>query len=158
MSLAWEKGASAIESSFDKGRHNRQSEPAFPYKEVQAHQMCVWWAGSTRRYAAASGGQAAEEVTLGNEEYLEPGQVAKRFAVGTSALTPEELSMVRNEEDDVIDGMTKAKEVLHSVGEKLKDVQDGREERELHEKLASTEGIGDVVQDMYNQKEVGTVL
>jgi len=113
---------------------------------------------TTRRYAATSGGQAAEEVTLGNEEYLEPGQVAKRFAVGTTALTPEELSVVRNEEDDVIDGKTKAKQVLQSVGEKLKDVQDGREERELHEKLVSTQGIGDVVQDMYNQKEAGTVL
>lgn len=95
----------------------------------------------------------AEEVTLGNEEYLEPGQVAKRFAVGTTALTPEEFSLVRNEEDDMIDGKTKAKEVLHSVGEKLKDAQGGREERELHEKLVSTQCIGDVVQDMYNQKE-----
>lgn len=121
--------------------------------------MC-WAAGSTtRRYAAASGGQAAaEEVTLGNEEYLEPGQVAKRFAVGTTAVTPEELSLVRNEEDDVTDGKTKAKQVLQSVGEKLKDVQDGREERELQEKLVSTQGIGDVVQDMYNQKETSTVL
>ena len=132
-----------------------------PFWNLSSLNVC--WAGSTRRYAAASGGQwrrrrAAEEVTLGNEEYLEPGQVAKRFAVGTTALTPEEFSLVRNEEYDVIDGKTRAKEVLHSVGQKLKDVQGGREERELHEKLVSTQGIGDVVQDMYNQKEAATVL
>ena len=169
---SWEKGTtSANESSFDLGRHNRQSDPAFPLLRSLCNKNCFlawseltkcvcWAAGSTtRRYAAASGGQAAaEEVTLGNEEYLEPGQVAKRFAVGTTAVTPEELSLVRNEEEDVTDGKTKAKQVLQSVGEKLKDVQDGREERELQEKLVSTQGIGDVVQDMYNQKETSTVL
>lgn len=54
-----------------------------------------------------------------------------------------------------VDDETKerAKAILQQVGEKIEETVEEAKRRQLQEKLAATEGIGEVVHELYNQHE-----
>lgn len=110
------------------------------------------WIGWARNYAAeATAGQ--DEAPQGNVHVLEFGThktvTAKRFAVGTSGVHPDEDHV----DPDGEEYKAKAKEILQEVGEKIEETMEESQIKKLQEKLVATEGIGEVVQDLYNQKE-----
>lgn len=86
-------------------------------------------------------------------EYLEFGShkttSTKRFAVGTTAIDVDEVQDRHADEET----KEKAKDILQQVGEKLEETVEEAKIRQLQEKLAATEGIGEVVHELYNQQE-----
>lgn len=109
------------------------------------------WQGYSRGYADSS--VQKEDVPLGNVEVLEFGTnkaaTTKRFAVGTTAVDVDEVQDARTVEEV----KEKAKEILQHVGDKIDEIGEEAQVRELQEKLVRTEGIGEVVQELYNKRE-----
>lgn len=120
-------------------------------ESIVARRRPVWQEWS-RGYADSS--VEKDDAPQVNVEYLEFGthktRTAKRFAVGTTALDVDEL-----QDNQVVDKETKekAKKILQQVSEKMGETVEEAKLRQLQEKLAATEGIGEVVQDLYNQHE-----
>ncbi|KAG0610458.1 hypothetical protein M758_7G067100 [Ceratodon purpureus] len=108
------------------------------------------WQGWSRGYADSS--IQKDDAPQGNVEVLEFGThqttAAKRFAVGTTAVDVDEIPDVDTEEEIKV----KAKEILQEVGEKIDETVEEAQVRQLQEKLVRTEGIGEVVQELYNSK------
>lgn len=109
------------------------------------------WQNWSRGYADSS--VQKEDTPHGNVEYLEFGThkttSTKRYAVGTTATDVDEVQDPRADEET----KEKAKEILQQVGEKLEETSEEAKIRQLQEKLAATEGIGEVVHELYNQQE-----
>jgi len=112
------------------------------------------WQEWSRGYADSSA--VKDDASQGNMEYLEFGThkttAAKRYAVGKTATDVDEVQ--GNQADKEI--KEKAKEILQQVGEKIDETVEEVKIRQLQEKLAATEGIGEVVHELYNQQEEHT--
>jgi len=113
------------------------------------------WQEWSRGYANSS--VEKDDVPQGNEEFPELSAhkttvTTKRYAIGRTAITDDEVQG----EQVVKEIKEKAKEILQQVGEKLGETVEEAKIRQLQEKLAATEGIGDVVHELYNQQEEHT--
>jgi hypothetical protein len=112
------------------------------------------WQEWSRGYANSSAEKY--DVPQGNEESLEfsthKTTVTKRYAVGRTAITDDEVQGAQVDKEI----KQKAKEILQQVGEKLGGTVEEADIRQLQEKLAATEGIGDVLHELYNQQEEHT--
>lgn len=110
------------------------------------------WQGWSKGYGSSSAQK--DDAPQGNVEVLEFGThkttAAKRFAVGSTAVNVDEIQDERTEEEI----KEKAKEVLQQVGEKIDETVEEAKLRQLQEKLVRTEGIGEVVQELYNSPDV----
>ena len=110
------------------------------------------WQGWSRGYADSS--VQKDDVLQGNVEVLEFGThkttTSKRFAVGSTEIDVDEVQDIRTEEKR----KEKAREILQQVGEKLDETVEEAKVRQLQETLVRTEGIGEVVQELYNKPEV----
>uniref|UniRef100_A0A7I4DT79 Uncharacterized protein n=1 Tax=Physcomitrium patens TaxID=3218 RepID=A0A7I4DT79_PHYPA len=78
---------------------------------------------------------------------------AKRYAVGSSAIDPAGAHAQLGDRES----KEKAKEILLEVREKLEKTLEESTIKGLQEKLIATEGIGEVVQELYNQKDENNI-
>lgn len=108
---------------------------------------------SSRGYANSSV-EKEDVYSQGHEEPVEfttrkSTTTTKRYAVGRTAISDDEVQAGKQEDKEIKE---KAKEILQQVGAKLGGAVEEAQIRQLQEKLAATEGIGDVVHELYNQQ------
>lgn len=142
-----EYAASAFTSTSDGFSYMELRESMVGVKKRPVRQE---W--SSRGYATSS--VEKDDVPQGNEELLEfttrKTTTTKRYAVGRTGITDDEEVQGKQVDKETKE---KAKEILQQVGAKLGGTVEEAQIRQLQEKLAATEGIGDVVHELYNRQE-----